>query len=47
MMPALEGDTGTVVWESTIVLAVVALLASYLPARAASRVNPITAIRSE
>lgn len=47
MMPAIEGGMVAVVAGATAALAVVALLASYLPARAASRVDPVTAIRAE
>jgi putative ABC transport system permease protein len=47
IMPALESTSVGVVSEAAIVLALVALLASYLPARAASRVDPVAAIRAE
>ncbi len=47
LMPALESTSAGAVAGAAIALALVALLASYLPARAASRVDPVTAIRSE
>jgi hypothetical protein len=47
MMPAIEGGEGEVVAGAMVALALVALLASYFPARAASRVDPVTAIRAE
>ena len=47
MMPAIEGSMGAGIVEAMTVLAIVALLASYLPARAAARVDPVTAIRAE
>jgi ABC-type antimicrobial peptide transport system permease subunit len=47
LMPGLPSSLLPIVGESTCILVLVALLACYLPARAASRVNPIDAIRGE
>jgi len=47
VMPGLTPSLLPTVAESAAILAVVALLACYLPARAASRVNPMDAIRGE
>jgi len=42
-MPALESISAGVVAEAAIELALAALLVSCLPARAASKVDPVTA----
>jgi putative ABC transport system permease protein len=47
MMPGVEGGAEVVVAGALAVLALVALLASYLPARAASKIDPVIAIRAE
>jgi putative ABC transport system permease protein len=47
IMPGLPSSLLPVIAESAVILAVVALIACYLPARAASRVNPVDAIRGE
>jgi predicted permease len=47
MMPAISGGIALAVLEAAGVLGVAAFLACYLPARAASRVDPLKAIRAE
>jgi putative ABC transport system permease protein len=47
MMPAVEGSPFSVVTGSMGMLAAVAIIASYLPARAASKVNPVAAMRAQ
>jgi putative ABC transport system permease protein len=47
MMPGLAASPLPVIGASMAVLAVVAVGACYLPARAASRVDPVTAIKAE
>jgi hypothetical protein len=47
MMPGLETSPLPVIGASMAILAVVAVGACYLPARAASRVDPVTAIKAE
>ena len=47
MMPAIGGSPVAAVAGAMLTLAAAALVACYLPARAASRVDPVTAIRAE
>jgi putative ABC transport system permease protein len=47
MMPGIESGAGAVVAEAAFTLSSVAILASYIPARAAARVDPVAAIRAE
>jgi putative ABC transport system permease protein len=47
MMPGLAASPLPVIGAAMAILAVVAVGACYLPARAASRVDPVTAIKAE
>ncbi|HZZ19354.1 MAG TPA: ABC transporter permease [Opitutaceae bacterium] len=47
IMRGLPSNLVPIAADSAIILAVVAVIASYVPARAASRINPLDAIRGE
>jgi putative ABC transport system permease protein len=47
VMPGVQVNPGAVVAEAAAMLVTVAIAACYLPARAASRVDPVSAIRAD